>query len=80
MLERAGLAPVERGTVESISEWPDPELAWRAIAAMGPAWPPIEHSGEAEVKAEVLSALAPFSSADTGVRLISELAYVVARA
>jgi len=80
MLERAGLVPVERGTVESVSEWPDPEVAWRAIAAIGPAWPSIHHSGEAAVKAEVLAALAPFTSADTGVRLVSELAYVIARA
>jgi SAM-dependent methyltransferase len=80
MLESAGLLPVERGNVESISEWPDSELAWRAIAAIGPACPSIEHSGEAAVKAEVLAALAPFSSADTGVRLTSELAYVIARA
>jgi ubiquinone/menaquinone biosynthesis C-methylase UbiE len=80
MLERAGLAPVERGTVESVSEWPDTELAWRAIAAIGPAWSSIEYSGEAAVKAEVLSALAPFSTADAGVRLMSELAYVIARA
>jgi SAM-dependent methyltransferase len=80
MLERAGLAPVERGTVESISEWPDVELAWRAIAATGPAWPSIEHSGEAAVKAQVLAALEPFTSADAGVRLTSELGYVIARA
>ncbi len=80
MLERAGLTPVERGMVESLSEWPDPELAWRAIAASGPAWPSIEHNGEAAVKAKVLAALAPFTSADTGVRLASELAYVIARA
>jgi ubiquinone/menaquinone biosynthesis C-methylase UbiE len=80
MLERAGLIAVERGTVESISEWPDPEVAWRAIAAIGPARLSIEHSGGAAVKAEVLAALEPFSSADTGVRLMSELAYVIARA
>ena len=80
MLERAGLAPVERGTVESISEWPDSELAWRAIAAIGLASPSIEHSGEAAVKAEVLAALEPFTSADTGIRLMSELGYVIARA
>jgi hypothetical protein len=80
MLDRAGLIAVERGTVESISEWPDPEVAWRAIAAIGPACTSIEHSGEAAVKAEVLAALEPFSSADTGVRLMSELAYVIARA
>jgi hypothetical protein len=36
-------------------------------------------SGEASVKAEVL-ALDPFASADTGVRLMSEMAYVIARA
>jgi ubiquinone/menaquinone biosynthesis C-methylase UbiE len=80
MLERAGLAPVERGTVESISEWPDSELAWRAIAAIGLASPSIEYSGEPAVKAEVLAALEPFTSADTGVRLMSELGYVIARA
>jgi ubiquinone/menaquinone biosynthesis C-methylase UbiE len=80
MLDRAGLIAVERGTVESITELPDPELAWRAIAATGPAWTSIEHSGEAAVKAEVLAALEPFTSADTGVRLLSELGYVIARA
>jgi SAM-dependent methyltransferase len=80
MLERAGLAPVERGTVESVSEWPDSELAWRAIAAIGPAAPSIKHSGEAAVKAEVLAALEPFTSPGTGVRLMSELGYVIARA
>jgi SAM-dependent methyltransferase len=77
--ELASLAEIGRPG-ESISEFPDPELAWRAVAAIGPAWPSIEHSGEAAVKAEVLSALAPFSSPDTGVRLVSELAYVIARA
>jgi SAM-dependent methyltransferase len=80
MLERAGLAPVERGTVGSISEWPDSELAWRAIAAIGLASPSIEHSGEAAVKAEVLAALEPFTSSNAGVRLMSELGYVIARA
>jgi ubiquinone/menaquinone biosynthesis C-methylase UbiE len=80
MLDQAGLIAVERGTVESISEWPDPEVAWRAIAAIGPARTSIAHTGEAAVKAEVLAALEPFSSADAGVRLMSELAYVIARA
>jgi SAM-dependent methyltransferase len=80
MLDRAGLIAVERGSVESISEWPDPEIAWRAIAAIGPACSSIEYSGEAAVKTEVLAALEPFCSGDTGVRLMSELAYVIARA
>jgi SAM-dependent methyltransferase len=79
MLEKARLVPVERGAVASISEWPDSELAWRAIAAIGPAWASIEHSGEAVVKAEVLTALGPFTTEDAGVRLISELGYVIAR-
>jgi len=44
------------------------------------ASPSIEHSGEAAVKTEVLAALEPFTSADTCVRLMSDLGYVIARA
>lgn len=80
MAERAGLTPVERGTVDSVSEWPDLEIAWRAIAALGPAWASLHHSGESAVKEAVTAALVPYYSPATGVRLVSELAYLICRA
>lgn len=79
MAEQAGLEPVERGWVDSVSEWPDTEIAWRAIAALGPAWASIRHSGETRVKQLVVEALQPFSSPTTGVRLVSELGYLICR-
>jgi SAM-dependent methyltransferase len=80
MLERAGLTPIERGTVASISEWPDVDLATRALLSMGPAQPSIAHSGADAVTSALLEALEPFSDPDTGVRLVSEQGYVIARA
>jgi SAM-dependent methyltransferase len=40
MLALAGFTPHARGTVTVINEWPDAELAIRALAAAGPRSPP----------------------------------------
>ena len=57
MLDDAGFAHIERHHRISMLEWPDPEIAWRALASIGPAVPALHHSGLAAVKIAVLDAL-----------------------
>lgn len=59
MLAGAGFEHVERHARISILEWPDPEIAWRAISSIGPAVPAIRHAGTATVKRAVLDAMEP---------------------
>ncbi len=45
MLAATGLQPTERGSVRCVSEWPDRDIAARAMAAPGVAHHAIRHSG-----------------------------------
>src|SRR5580700_812174 len=42
MLADAGLEFVDRGIAQVINEWPDLDLATRALASAGPAWPALQ--------------------------------------
>jgi SAM-dependent methyltransferase len=79
MLEAAGFVPTERKMVETVSEWPDAELAWRAWASAGPAFAAIAQAGEDAVRDAVLSVLAPLQQPGIGIRVRAEYAYVIAR-
>lgn len=57
MLEDAGFVAIERHHRISTLEWPDPEIAWRAISSTGPAVPALEHVGPERLKGAVLDVL-----------------------
>lgn len=57
MLQASGFEVVERGQRISTIEWPDAELAWRALSSIGPAVPAIRNGDLAGVKAAVLTAI-----------------------
>jgi SAM-dependent methyltransferase len=57
MLTDSGFVVVERGARVSVIEWPDAELAWRAVSSVGPAVPALRHSDSAVVRAAVLEAI-----------------------
>lgn len=59
MLTAAGFVNIERHHRISLLEWPDAEIAWRAVASTGPAVPALRHAGRASLKAAVLDALEP---------------------
>jgi hypothetical protein len=46
LMADAGLLPGERSRIKLHWEFPDPELAARAIASVGPAYLAIQHIGE----------------------------------
>lgn len=79
MLEAAGFSAGVRGSVIGTNEWPDEEIAWRAIASMGPAWAAIELSGEAAVRAAVMPVIERFRAEDAGYRLRAQFDYLVAQ-
>jgi SAM-dependent methyltransferase len=57
MLDQAGFVDIERHHRVSILEWPDPDIAWRAVSSVGPAVPALEHVGPGVLKRAVLDAL-----------------------
>jgi len=59
MLEASGFSVVERGSRTSVIEWPDADLAWRALSSTGPAVPALRHAGAEKVRRAVLTAIEP---------------------
>lgn len=80
MLRGAGFTPRRSASAPVTHEWPDRDIAIRALLANGPAWAAIDHSGERAVRDAIAHALEPFDDADLGVRLQSQYQYVIADA
>ena len=57
MLTTAGFEVVAREQRISTLEWPDAELAWRALSSVGPAVPALRHSHPDAVRRDVLDAI-----------------------
>jgi SAM-dependent methyltransferase len=79
MVETAGLEMLERGRVDVVNEWPDVDLAVRALMAGGPSWPAIAQVGPEAFAAALAEAFAPLYVEGTGVRVSSEFGWVTAR-
>jgi len=77
MLSEAGLEVVDRGAAPAILEMPDLDLAVRALAAAGPAWPALQHAGYDRFADTVREALRPLYTEGLGVRIISEFGWIV---
>lgn len=59
MLNDAGFDFVTRGSRVSTIEFPDSELAWRALTSTGPAYPALQRCDRATLRREVLEAIEP---------------------
>jgi ubiquinone/menaquinone biosynthesis C-methylase UbiE len=79
MLADAGLEYVERGAAQVVNEWPDLDLAARALASAGPSWPALEAVGYERFTAAVRTALRPLYAERAGVRIVSEFGWIVGR-
>lgn len=77
MLEAAGLRLDSRGSVTVWAEWPDVDVAVRALAAAGPSQPAVAHSGREAFASALREALAPLEEDHLGLRLSNEFGYVV---
>lgn len=79
MLTEAGFEVLERGARVSSIEWPDAELAWRALSSIGPAVPALRHTDPAVVKRAVLDAIEPCRDQRGAYRFRNDQHFVVAR-
>jgi len=78
MLVDAGFGVLERGARVSTLEWPDAEIAWRALASIGPAVPAIRQAGREHMKGEVLRAIRDCEGRDGAYRFRNDHQFVIA--
>lgn len=79
MLTASGFEVLGRDHRISVVEWPDEEIAWRAISSLGPAVPALRTNDPAVLRAEVATVLASCRD-DRGVyRIRSDQQFVIAR-
>ncbi|MFI0350191.1 class I SAM-dependent methyltransferase [Actinomadura sp. 9N407] len=79
MLESSGFEVLERGARTSTIEWPDAEIAWRALSSTGPAVPALRHTGAAEVRRAVLAAIESCRDRRGVYRFRNDHHFVIAR-
>jgi len=79
MLADAGLEFVDRGTAQVVNEWPDVDLAVRALAAAGPSWPALQQAGYDRFDAALREAIRPLWTEGLGVRIVSEFGWIMGR-
>jgi len=79
MLERSGFEVDESGARVSVIEFPDAEIAWRAISSVGPAVPALRTADVGAIKRDVLVALQSCRDTRGVYRIRSDHRFVVAR-
>jgi SAM-dependent methyltransferase len=78
MLTSTGFRPRNRGVVTVVNEWPDPDIAVRALAAAGPSVPAIDNVGYDDFCDALREVIAPMYVAGSGIRVTSELGWITA--
>jgi SAM-dependent methyltransferase len=79
MLEASGFEVSERGSRVSTVEWPDADLAWRALSSIGPAVPSLRHDDVEAIRRDVLAAIEPCRDERGVYRFRNDHQFVVAR-
>jgi len=79
MLAHAGLELAERGTARVVNEWPDLDVAVRALASAGPSWPVLKRIGHDRFADAMREAIGPSFTEGIGVRIISEFGWITGR-
>lgn len=78
MLTSTGFRLRERGTVTVVNEWPDLDIAVRALAAAGPSIPAINAIGYDSFCEAIAETIAPVHRPGIGIRIASELGWITA--
>lgn len=78
MLTATGFQPRERGSVTVVNEWPDIDIAVRALAAAGPSIPAISRVGYDQFCESIAEAIAPMAVPGIGICIASEFGWITA--
>ena len=79
MLKTTGFERLERGTVTVVNEWPDIQIAVRALVAAGPSVPAIRAVGLDNFRDALRSVIEPMHVPGVGIRINSEFNWITAR-
>jgi SAM-dependent methyltransferase len=79
MLAASGFVDAEPGQRTSVVEWPDLDIAWRAVSSMGPAVPALRHGDVDALRREVLAAIEPCRDERGTYRVRNDQRFVTAR-
>jgi SAM-dependent methyltransferase len=79
MLADTGLEFVDRGAALVVNEYPDLDLAVRALASGGPSWPALEAVGYDRFADAIREAVRPLDTEGLGVRIVSEYGWIMGR-
>jgi ubiquinone/menaquinone biosynthesis C-methylase UbiE len=79
MLRATGFEILERGHVPVVNEWPTVDVAVRALAAAGPAFPAIETIGIDAFRDALREVVEPMLVQGLGIRIRSELGWITAQ-
>ncbi|MCY7286737.1 MAG: methyltransferase domain-containing protein [Cryobacterium sp.] len=79
LLADAGFRILDSGTVTSVSEFPDAEVAYRALASTGMMYPLTKSGDEAALRASCMEVLDAEASPDFGIRMDAAFGWVVAQ-
>ncbi len=78
MLTTTGFERVERGIVSVVNEWPDVEIAVRALVSAGPSVPAIRAVGLDGFRDALRSVIEPLHVPGVGIRITSEFDWITA--
>lgn len=78
MLTSTGFSPRQGGTVTVVNEWPDVDIAVRALAAAGPSVPAINAVGFDAFCEALREVIEPLQGDGVGIRIVSELGWITA--
>lgn len=78
MLTSTGFSPRRGGTVTVVNEWPDVDIAVRALAAAGPSVPAIETVGFDTFCDAMRDVIEPMQAPGVGIRIASQLGWITA--
>ncbi|MEO6470254.1 MAG: methyltransferase domain-containing protein [Aeromicrobium sp.] len=79
LLADAGFHVLDSGTVTSVSEFPDAEVAYRALASTGMMYPLTESGDEAALRALCMDVLRAQEHPDCGIRMDAAFGWVMAQ-
>ena len=77
MFGRAGFVAVERGATSAILEFPDADIAWRALRSPGLVKPALDAVGETELQRRLMPTIERFRRPDGSYRLVNELSHAI---
>jgi SAM-dependent methyltransferase len=79
LLARIGFTPIDSGEVDSVSEFPDAEIAYRGLASTGMMYPVTQAGEEPALRERSMRILHAEERPDSGIRMAAGFGWLVAR-